>query len=401
MSLLFEPLKIGNFEIKNRFMRSATYYALSDENGFITEAYSQLMKTLAENEVGLIITGFAYVLKNGQIGIDMNGIQDDDHIPEYREMTRAVHERDGRIVMQIVHGGAASLHAAETGGDYMAVSVVEHMPDYGRKAREMSQEDIEEIIEAFGQGARRVQEAGFDGVQIHGAHGYLLSQFLSPRTNRRTDQWGGRLENRMRFAIEVVRSIKKAVGPDFPIMIKLGVCDYLEPGDDLTWGRSVGRMKRPEVMEPIEGRVGLMIEEGARIAGTLEKEGVSFTEISNGFLGTSSRKIHVGIDSPEKEAYFLNEARIVREATKGPLSLVGGMRSLPVMEEIIRSGVADCISICRPFIREPGLIKRWMEGDTHPAECISCGGCFNVDDHGKMQIFCRQLKKKRGVGVKS
>jgi len=104
MSLLFEPVKIGNFEIKNRFVRSATYYALSDENGFITEAYSQLMKTLAENGVGLIMTGFAYVLKNGQIGIDMNGIQDDDHIPGYREITQAVHERDGRIVMQIVHG---------------------------------------------------------------------------------------------------------------------------------------------------------------------------------------------------------------------------------------------------------------------------------------------------------
>jgi len=393
MSLLFEPIKIGNFEIKNRFVRSATYYALGDENGFISKDYIQLMKTLTDGGVGLIVTGFAYVLKNGQVGIDMNGIQDDDHIPKYRQVTKAVHECNGRIVMQIVHGGAASLHAAKTGPEYLVVSPVNHMPNYGRAVKEMSQEDIEGVIDAFGQAARRVQEAGFDGVQIHGAHGYLLSQFFSPRTNRRTDQWGSSLENRMRFAVEVVRSIKKAVGPVFPVMIKLGVRDFLKPGDDLTWGRSVGRMKNLESVDTKEDRPGLTIEEGARIARTLEKEGVSFTEISNGFLGTSSYRTHVGIHSPENEAYFLNEARIVREAIKGPLSLVGGMRSLPVMEAVIRSGVADCISISRPLIREPGLIRRWREGDSRPAECISCGGCFNEDNNGKMKIYCRQLKK--------
>ncbi|MGA3084491.1 MAG: NADH:flavin oxidoreductase [Thermodesulfobacteriota bacterium] len=395
MSKLFEPIKIGNFEIKNRFVRSATYYAMSDENGFITGDYVQLMKTLAENGVGLIMTGFAYVLKNGQVGIDMNGIQDDDHIPQYLKVTKAVHDCDGRIVMQIVHGGAASLHAAKTGPEYLVVSQVNHMPNYGRTVKEMSQEDIGGVIDAFGQAARRVQEAGFDGVQIHGAHGYLLSQFFSPRTNIRTDRWGGSLENRMRFAVEVVRSVKKSVGPDFPIMIKLGVCDYLKPGDYLTWGRSVGRMKNLEPLDPKEDRPGLTIDEGTQIARTLEKEGVVFIEISNGFLGTSSYRLHVGINAPEKEAYFLNEARIVRGATQGPLCLVGGMRSLPVMEAVIRSGVADCISISRPLIREPGLIRRWRDGDTRPAECISCGGCFNEDKNGKMNIYCRQLKKQR------
>jgi 2,4-dienoyl-CoA reductase-like NADH-dependent reductase (Old Yellow Enzyme family) len=313
MSLLFEPLRIGNFEIKNRFVRSATYYAMSDEDGFISQEYLELMKTLAVNEVGLIITGFAYVLKSGQVGIDMNGIQDDDHIPLYRELTRAVHERNGKVVMQIVHGGAASLHAAKSGNDYLAVSQMDRMPEYGRKARKMTQEDIEMFIPAFGQAARRVQEAGFDGVQIHGAHGYLISQFLSPHTNHRTDHWGGSLENRMRFAIKVVRVIKKEVGPVYPVMIKLGVRDYLKPGDDLTWGRSVGRMKKDSSPEIPNNRPGLTIEEGAWVAQILEQEGVVFIKVSNGFLGTSSYKIHVGIRSPEKEAYFLPEARIIRK----------------------------------------------------------------------------------------
>jgi len=393
MSVLFEPVRIGNLEIKNRFIRSATYFALSDEDGHISRQSIELMKTLAENEVGLIMTGFAYVLKSGQVGPDMNGIQDDDHIPAYKEMTKAVHEAGGRIAMQIVHGGAGSLNAAQTGGEYMAVSLIDNLPEFGREAREMKEEDIQEIIEAFGQAARRAQEAGFDGVQIHGAHGYLVSQFLSPRTNQRSDRWGGNLENRMRFVIEVTRSVKRHVDDDFPVMIKLGGRDYLQPGDQLVWGRSRGGTPKSDKTDSSDKEVGLTIEEGAEAARALENEGISFIEISNGFIGTSSYKINVGITSPEQEAYFLQDARVIRQKTSGPLGLVAGLRSIPVMEEIVSSGVVDCIALCRPLIREPGLIRRWKNGDTRPAECISCGGCFNPDENGKMHIYCRQVKK--------
>ena len=393
MSVLFEPVKIGTLEIKNRFIRSATYYALSDEDGHISQQSIKLMKTLAENEVGLIMTGFAYVLKSGQVGLDMNGIQDDDHIPAYKEMTKAVHEAGGRIAMQIVHGGAGSISAAQTGGDYMAVSLIDNLPEFGREPREMKEEDIQEIIEAFGHAARRAQEAGFDGVQIHGAHGYLVSQFLSSRTNQRSDRWGGSLENRMRFVIEVSQSVKKHVTDDFPVMIKLGARDYLQPGDLLVWGRSRGGTPKSDKTDPLYKEVGLTIEEGAEVARALENEGISFIEISCGFIGTSSYKIHVGITSPEQEAYFLQDARVIRQKTSVPLGLVAGLRSIPVMEEIIDSGVVDCIALCRPLIREPGLIKRWKNGDTRPAECISCGGCFNLDEKGKMHIYCKQLKK--------
>jgi 2,4-dienoyl-CoA reductase-like NADH-dependent reductase (Old Yellow Enzyme family) len=394
MSQLFEPVRIANLELRNRFVRSATYYGLADTDGFIGDASVELMKTLAQNEVGLIITGYAYFLKSGQVPSDMNGIQDDDHIPGYRKMTKAVHELDGRIVMQIVHGGAASFSAAQGDGDYLAVSLVDKMPAFRRRPREMNEADIVGIIEAFGQAARRVQEAGFDGVQIHGAHGYLVSQFLSPRTNQRTDRWGGSLENRMRFVIEVARAIKREVNDDFPVMIKLGVRDYLEFPDAPVWGTTMGKQDLPDIRKNRQDDALLTIQEGAQVAKALEREGISFIEISNGFLGKSSHKIHMGIVSPDKEAYFLEEARVIREATEAPLSLVAGMRSIPVMEEIISSGVVDCISLCRPLIREPGLIKRWKMGDTRPADCISCGGCFNVDENKKMHIYCRQLKEK-------
>lgn len=394
MSVLFDPITVGTLALKNRFVRSATYFALSDEDGFIGERSIALKRTLAESEVGLIISGYAFVLKSGQVPPDMNGIQTDDHIPGYRRLTEAVHAAGGKIVMQIVHGGAASYHAARSGGEYLAVSSVDKMPDFGRTPRVMNEEDIWEIVKAFGLAAGRVQEAGFDGVQIHGCHGYLVSQFLSPRTNRRTDQWGGSPENRRRFVVEVVRSIKKQVSADFPVMVKLGVRDYLKPGDDLTWGANVGRRPGPMVDPRSSDALGLSVEEGAPVARALEEEGICLVEISNGFLGTSTYKIHLGVNAPDKEATLLNDARVVRQATKGPLCLVAGMRSLPVMERIVTSGAADLVALCRPLIREPMLIKRWREGDIRPAECISCGGCFNKDESGKIQIYCRQLKKR-------
>ena len=154
-------------------------------DGFIGRESIDLIRRLAENDVGLIVTGYAYVLKSGQSFPDMNGIQDDDHIPGFQEMTHAVHDADGRVVMQIAHCGSTSETVAKTGGDYMAVSLVDNMPDYGCQPRVMTEADIEEIIAAFGQAAGRVQEAGFDGVQIHGAHGYLVSHNFSRRSATR------------------------------------------------------------------------------------------------------------------------------------------------------------------------------------------------------------------------
>jgi 2,4-dienoyl-CoA reductase-like NADH-dependent reductase (Old Yellow Enzyme family) len=370
MSVLFEPQHIGNFDIRNRFIRSATYFALSDQDGCVSDEGIDVMKTLAENDIGLIVTGYAFINKNGQVYPDMNGIQDDEKIPGYQKMTRAVHERNGRIVMQIAHGGVTAHTVALTGGDYMAVSVTDDLPDYGVKPREMTDEDIEKLIVDFGQAARRVQEAGFDGVQIHGAHGYLIAQFHSPWRNQRQDKWGGSIENRMRFVVEVTREIKKQVDDDFPVMIKLGCRDFLEGKSEMT------------------------VEDGVAIAEVLEKEGICLFEMSNNIGDDAHRKkILNGITAPEKEAVYLPQARVIRKAISAPLGLVAGMRSLPVMEEIVQSGAADLMSLCRPFIREPDLLKRWKSGDTRSSDCISCYQCNSADDHGKSHVFCSQLAR--------
>jgi 2,4-dienoyl-CoA reductase-like NADH-dependent reductase (Old Yellow Enzyme family) len=366
---LFQPQRVGRIELQNRLIRSATYYGLADEEGRVGDASVELMRTLAGGGVGLIITGYAFVARDGQVFVDMNGIDSDDQIPGYRRMTRAVHDLEGRVVMQIAHGGVASATAIRRGEPRLAVSPQEAPSDAEGAAREMTDADIERIIDAFGQAARRVEEAGFDGVQIHGAHGYLVTQFLSPSSNRRSDRWGGSLENRMRFVVEVVRAIRRNVDDDFPVMIKLGCRDYLDQGE------------------------GMSIQEGASLAAALEGEGVCFIEVSHGMPGRSFRKMSHGKEkAPIREAYLLPDARVVRGSTSVPLAVVGGMRSLPVMEEAIESGAVDCISLCRPLIREPDLIQRWKRGDTRPADCISCGACLKTDKEGKGEIRCRQLR---------
>lgn len=366
MSILFEPFKIGRLEIQNRFVRSATYYALADENGFVGDGAAALMKNLASNNMGLIITGYAYVLKNGQNFIDMNGIQDDGHIPGFKKMTRAVHDAGGKIVMQIAHCGALADYTARTGGDVVAVSSPEHHSGTGAAPRELTDEDIDTLINAFGEAARRVEEAGFDGVQLHGAHGYLFTQFLSPRINRRNDKWGGSLANRMRFLIETTRAMKKRVGRDFPIMIKLGCREYRE------------------------GEEGLTIDEGAQVVKALEKEGHVHIEISYATIDRKHLKMIRGIQHPDQEAYLLQDAQKIRRATDMPLGLVGGMRSLPIMEDIVQAGTVDTISLCRPLIREPDLIKKWETGAAKTSDCISCGRCITRQGE-KNLIACSQL----------
>lgn len=372
MSLLFQPLRIGRMEIRNRFVRSATYFGLADENGCVGDRSAQLMKNLAANKVGMIMSGYAYVIRSGQVFADMNGIDSDEQIAGYQQMTSAVHDEGGKICMQIAHGGMASTAAVARGERHLVVSAGKTRPGLAVAPSEMNDEDIETIIDAFGQAARRVQEAGFDGVQIHGAHGYLVTQFLSPSSNQRDDRWGGSLENRMRFVLELVLAMQRNVDADFPIMIKLGCRDYL---DD---------------------QVGFSIEEGAEVAAALERAGVCFIEVSHGVGGRSFRKISSGKESrPIREAYLVPDAEIIRQSTTVPLAVVGGMRSPQVMESVLAAGTADCIALCRPLIRQPDLVQRWENGYSQSADCVSCFACLKTDKKGKSDIHCREILKKK------
>jgi 2,4-dienoyl-CoA reductase-like NADH-dependent reductase (Old Yellow Enzyme family) len=369
MSIMFERSEINGMKLKNRFVRSATWEGMAGEKGECTPKITNIMTELAEGEVGLIISSHAYVQRDGQAGPLQLGIYTDDFIGDYRKMTRAVHERDSKIVLQITHAGAFA-SAKLIGKPPLALSGVENFTKAPRRIIE--KDDMENLVSAFAEGARRAREAGFDGVQIHAAHGYFLSQSLSPALNKRNDAYGGSLENRARLLLEVLGAVRVAVGNDFPLLVKLNSADFLEGG--------------------------LTLDESVQIGEMLEKGGINAIELSGGtFFSGKLNPSRMGIATEEKEAYFREAAKTFKEKIRVPLILVGGNRSFQVAENLVQDGYAEYISMSRPFIREPGLVKRWASGDLRKAKCLSDNFCFKPAMEGK-GIYCvveKRLKEKK------
>lgn len=358
MSILFERTRIRGMEVSNRFVRSATWEGMATEDGACTPQLSEMMRELAKGRVGLIITGHSYVREDGRAGQRQMGIYKDDFIEDLREMTRAVHEEDGKIVLQLSHAGGFAIPL--TGTLPIGPSQVE-IP--GKPlCREMSVDDIHEIAMTFGKAAWRAVQAGFDGVQLHAAHGYLFSQFLSPYFNKRADAYGGTVKHRAAAFVEAICHVRDAVGKNFPILVKMNSSDYLEGG--------------------------LTLEDSVGAARLYEEAGIDAVEVSGGTTISGrfspSRK---GITSAEKEAYFRDGSKALKKVLHIPVILVGGLRSFPVAQEIVEQGIADYISMSRPFIREPHLIERWEKGDRRRAACISDSRCFGPAITGE-GIYC-------------
>jgi len=306
------------------------------------------------------------VRQDGQAGPNQLGAYSDELIPGLRDMAQKIHDHGGKITLQVSHAGFFA-NSRVTGITPIGPSALEGMVKAPR--REMTHQDIRELINAFGAAAMRAREAGFDGVQIHAAHGYLLSQFLSPKLNRRSDEYGGAIGNRARVLLEVFRAIRGAVGRDYPVLVKLNSQDFVDGG--LTLEDSV--------------QVGLMLED----------EGIDAVELSGGLLiSKESGSIRKGIISEDREAYFKDEARAFKEKLSVPLILVGGIRSFQVAERLVKDGVADYLSMSRPFIREPDLINRWRAGDLRKSTCISENSCLTAAMGGE-GIYCVTEKNRQ------
>jgi 2,4-dienoyl-CoA reductase-like NADH-dependent reductase (Old Yellow Enzyme family) len=366
MNSLFDSTEINGLVLKNRFVRSATWEGMCEADGKATPRLISLYRDLALGKVGLIITGYTFISPEGKQLPGKMGIHTDDFADVMKKMTEAVHEVGGRICLQMVHAGGQT-DSANAGRQPLAPSAVK-IDQYPEMPAEITRDDIVRIINGFAAGARRAKNWGFDAVQLHGAHGYLINQFLSPLANQRRDEYGDTIENRCRFLLETYRAVRSAVGPDFPVMIKLNGSDNLEGG--------------------------LSLEDAAHAAKVLDAEGIDCIEISGGTSASGDQSpVRIKIDSPEKEAYNVSLAREVRKAVRCPIMVVGGFRSFAVAEKTIRDS-ADYISMARPFIREPALVKRWQDGDRSAARCISCNGCFTpgLKDGG---IYCVVEKKEQ------
>ena len=345
--MLFTPARIGNLDLPNRLVRSATAEFMAEEDGQIGPRLKELYRDLTRGGVGLIITGHMYVHPSGKAHPRMTGAYSDDLLPGLAELADVIHKEDGRVVVQINHGGMKA--HPDFVADPIAPSAVDS-PKLQRPAREMTTDEIHMLINAYAQAARRVKDAGFDGVQIHNAHGYLGSQFLSPYVNHRTDEWGGDLEGRTHFLRAVCQAVRGQVGADYPMLIKLGM------------------------MESVEG--GLTAEEGTRVVASLADMGLDALEISGGVSGEKELSVPRGIKAGVNEAYFRHLAKRARPVTDLPIISVGGFRSRPVMEEVLAEGDANFISLCRPLICEPDLPNRMRDGLQDRSLCISANLCF-------------------------
>ena len=367
MARIFEQGVINGMRLSSRLVRSATWEDMTEPDGRPTDRLVKLYEALARGGVGLIITGYAFVRPEGKQLPGKMGMHTDSFAEPYRCMTSAVHEAGGKIAVQLVHAGGQA--GSENAGRVPLAPSAVKVDQFPETPEEMSSEQIAEVLKAFGKAAQRAKEWGFDAVQLHGAHGYLINQFLSPLTNRRTDEYGGGVENRCRFLLEVYHAVRGAVGSGYPVCIKLNSSDNVAGG--------------------------LELEDALYAARKLGEAGIDAIEVSGGTPASGDRSpVRTKIKFPDQEAYHLEQARCIKEVAGCPVMAVGGFRSREVVENALGEGGVDYVSMSRPFIREPGLASRWSGGDSGVARCISCNGCFmpGLKEGG---IYCVVEKKER------
>jgi 2,4-dienoyl-CoA reductase-like NADH-dependent reductase (Old Yellow Enzyme family) len=377
---LFQPGRIGPVTTANRIVRAGTSETAAGESGEITDELLGLYETLARNRVGLILSGHMFCHPRGRYAARQVGIHSAGMLPGLTRLTEVVHRHGARIFAQLAHAGSQS---RVPDNHPLAPSPVANALT-GRLVDEATEDEIEDSIAAFVAGAKRAMDAGFDGVHIHGANGYLISEFSSPLTNRRTDRWGGSAEARDTFALEVLRAVRNALPATMAVTFKIGLQDAV-PG-------------------------GLQIEEGVRRAERLAQVGADAMEVScNAMrLPSDSAKEYVAVgpdralgdlllhrllSRAQPEAYFAEWCRQLKRRVAQPLILVGGLRTRAMMEGILERGDADFVAMARPFIREPDLVLRLAEGRRGPAACTSCNLCLMHESHHSLR--CWRVPRRR------
>lgn len=373
--ILFDEVAVGSVVFRNRLIRAGTSESMADpETGIMTAALLDVYERLAANRVGGIITGHLYVHPRGRYARGQTGIHDDVVLAGLAELTTRVHRHDGVIFAQLAHAGSQT---RVPGNSPLAPSPVPN-PLTGSDVGEATPDEIDQTAEAFVKAAGRAVSAGFDGVHIHGANGYLISEFGSPLTNRRTDGWGGSAEARGQFACEIVKAVRAAVPPGFPVTMKIGFVDAL-PG-------------------------GLGLDESIHRAGLLVDAGLDGIEVSCGLMSapTDSAMTYVAVGpkraagdllihrllaSPRPEAYFRPWAQMLRASVDTKVILVGGMRTTETMRDVVSSGDADLIAMARPLIREPDLIAQIQGGREGQVDCTSCNLCLIHEGHHPLQCW--------------
>lgn len=377
--LLFEPVSWRNITLKNRLIRSATYEGYGDVNGTPRPELANLYLRLAEGGVGTIITGFVFVSQGGRAMQPCQcGIDTDDKTADWKRIVSRIRQShaDVRLFMQLAHTGRQTRRES-TGLPVFGVSS-RKCTYFKQKVSVLDNAAVENIVREFAEAARRAKEAGFDGVQIHAAHGYLVHQFLSPWTNTRKDRWSdGPL-----FLEEIIRAVREQNGFDFPILIKLSWADDNMPGIDLD--NTIRTVKRLEALDvdAVEVSYGSMeyalnIIRGGCPADVILNVNPLFNRIpvvarriwKKFFMAATIRKF-----KPFEQAYNVDAALRIKEHTRLPIIPVGGIRTVNSMIDCVKKGL-PAVSLCRPLICEPDLPRRIRSGDASESRCTNCNLC--------------------------
>lgn len=351
---LFRPLEIGPITARNRLMRSATHESAADESGMPDiQPLVRIHSELVRGGIGLLVVGHSFVHPNGRASMNQTGLSSDDHAQAWESILRDVRATcDGNCPPIFAQLACVGRQSHVPGAPMAANDKRDLLPPNGTPFGQWHERQIQAIIKAFADAARRARAAGFDGVQVHMAHGYLLSEALSLHTNKRDDRWGGEdPENRRRLPLAVIDAVREAAGDDLALSVKLNGSDYLPP----------------DGVEPAEA---------AETARQLTERGVHLVEVSAG-MAEAGMKTAQPVHGPEDEAFLLPFAREVARVVETPLATVGGYRTAPVMLRALGEGL-DMVSLSRALIREPDLPNKLQSDPGHVAACISCNRCFTI-----------------------
>ena len=348
---LLEPGQIGNVSLKNRAVSSPMITGYANRDGDVTERLIRFYEAKARGGVGLIIVEYSYIdQKASQSARCQMGAYDDTNIIGLARLSEVMQEAGAKTCLQLVHTGRQRFIGTAPMVAPSRVPWEALLMGGGVIPTELSIEEIREIVEAFGDAALRVKQAGFDMVELHAAHGYLITEFLSPHTNRRTDMYGGTLRERMRFVLEIVDNCRKKVGPDYPVLARLSGSEYMEDG--------------------------LQIEDTIAIAKALENAGISGFDMSGGNHHTLHTQV---VPSNQPLAFNTWAAEAVKKEVTVPVMATGSITSPALAEQILQEKGVDFIGFGRPFVADPFFMKKTEEGrpeDIRP--CIRCcEGCLN------------------------
>ena len=397
MKNVFEPCTLGTLTVKNRIIRSATHEGMANPDGTPTDDLQKTYRRLAAGGAGAIITGYVGVLPGGRTFANMRMFDSDASVDVCRGLNDSLRSYGTPIILQVAHGGSRC-SAKVTGREVIGPSR-RGKNEHGDSCRAATEAEIQEIIAAFVRAIVRARAAGFDGVQIHAAHGYLLSEFISPVLNKRKDRWGGPLENRVRIVTEILSRARSEVGA-FPILVKISAHDEFRHGLTEDDAVRIAQLLQQSACDAIEVSCGYgMFYFWARVPAMPVDAVLSLVPAYRDLPAFRKRLLRLvapfmGAVRTPLFNYNVERAALIKRHVDIPVIVVGGIRTLQDVTSIVSERGVDCVSMSRPFIIEPDIVARFQKGQAG-SRCINCGYCLMGVTSSPLKCYYGKIPRKR------